>query len=193
MTFLRNAILLLLLLYAANTRAQSSISNDSLNRVIDQVMAGEHPEGWENVVTEGSDTIPTPEGTGVGTVIAVSQKEEPRDADGFTPGEKRYNDRMWLLARIVIFGGAAGFCLWAAVYKKRYREMHTRNGVYYGIGSKYYHDHYEQDHYTGSEWGPTAAEDPWCAGAQQERIIEYRQQQRRTRRPRQGGGASARW
>lgn len=30
------------------------------------------------------------------------------------------------------------FLIWAKIYRKKYFEMYTRNGVYYGVGSSYY-------------------------------------------------------
>ena len=31
-----------------------------------------------------------------------------------------------------------GFCIWAWIYKKKYVQINTRNGVYIGVGSSYY-------------------------------------------------------
>lgn len=42
------------------------------------------------------------------------------------------------IALIIIFLGAAGLCIWAYRYKKKYVAIYTVNGIYTGIGSAYY-------------------------------------------------------
>ncbi|RYY88048.1 MAG: hypothetical protein EOO15_10145, partial [Chitinophagaceae bacterium] len=135
---LRRISLFLVLFVSGPICAQDSISRDSLLLVI------------ETLRSEKTAAPPA-------TTPIYSAQERLMDSLRLsitTPGtdyerEKAKADRMWPLAMRCILLGAGVFLLWAFLYRKRYRELHTRNGIYYGIGSKYYHDHIEQEHYNG--------------------------------------------
>ncbi|RYE01526.1 MAG: hypothetical protein EOP50_01845 [Sphingobacteriales bacterium] len=166
-------LLPLLLLLHQPLHAQDSLSKDSLLHVIEVLKANS---------ADGSTPI-------------YSDAERYRDSvllARTTPGaayerEKAEADRAWPWAMRGILLGAGVFVLWAFLYKKRYREMHTRNGVYIGIGSKYFHDHHETDHYAPGRYGARAEDDPWCYN-------EYwTDRSGRKQPPRNGGGASGSW
>ncbi|RYY99159.1 MAG: hypothetical protein EOO11_05890 [Chitinophagaceae bacterium] len=83
--------------------------------------------------------------------------------------EKAKYARVGYLMYVLIGSGALVFCIWAYRYKRRYRELHTVNGVYRGIGSRYFEERYGH-HYPKHEEDPLWEE--WH---------------------RRGGGASGRW
>ncbi|RYZ21470.1 MAG: hypothetical protein EOO16_12865 [Chitinophagaceae bacterium] len=113
--------------------------------------------------------------------------------------EQLRDERETFWVRTFVLSGAAIFCIWAALYKKRYREQFTINGRYIGIGSQYYHDHFETDHFhhdgAYSRYGRSVRpqDDPWCYREYENRQARLREWARREKEFRKGGGASGTW
>ncbi|RYY41250.1 MAG: hypothetical protein EOO08_02935 [Chitinophagaceae bacterium] len=160
----------------AQAQTEDSVSRDSLLQLIAE-MRSQEAAGAGGAIYSNEERA--------ADSIRLAQKTAASEYER----EKAEADRMWPWAMRSIIIGAAVFILWAALYKKRYRELHTRGGIYYGIGSKHFHDHYQQDHYDGTRWGASPGEDPWCYT---ERYLPSDEQQPRPR-TREGGGTSGSW
>ncbi|GAB4091568.1 hypothetical protein [Flaviaesturariibacter terrae] len=169
-----------LLLVCLAGKGQDTLSRDSLVQVIEQLRA------QQDANAPAAATAIYPEAERIADSIELTLPGPRTEYER----QKAEADRLWPWIMRGILFGAGIFIVWAYFYNRRYREEHTRNGVYYGIGSKWYHDHVEHDHYDGSRYGPSAGEDPWCYNEyyQQRRSIAENDAQRR-----KGGGASARW
>jgi hypothetical protein len=127
------------------------------------------------------------------------EKEKPAPAGESFEQQERHYSALGDKAVWCLLAGAGIFCIWAALYKKRYREQFTINGRYVGIGSKYYHDHYEADHYDPDNrygrhgYRVRPEDDPWCYQESLNREARLRELRRREKEARKGGGASTTW
>lgn len=99
--------------------------------------------GWTSEASQ--DNAVGPDSTR-SMLLPVIQRSERPDADTGEDSEyqrerKRFNSYIpFIIGALVL--GAVAFLIWAWRYRKRYREQHTVNGVYIGIGSAYFTSRY---------------------------------------------------
>lgn len=70
------------------------------------------------------------------TTIADYDSTARAQEEAYRAAKAKY-DHYGTYAILILILGMTGFTVWAVLYKKKYYELHTVNGVYTGIGSIY--------------------------------------------------------
>lgn len=70
-------------------------------------------------------------------LYASGTDEPPHEQTDFEKAKAKY-DYYSVFAIWGLLMAGIGFCIWAWIYKKKYVQINTKDGVYIGVGSSYY-------------------------------------------------------
>ena len=81
--------------------------------------------------------IDTSNETSSSKFYASGSDDPPHELSEFEKEKEKF-DYYSLFAIWGLVLAGVGFCIWAWIYKKKYVQINTKNGVYIGVGSSYY-------------------------------------------------------